>query len=195
MRRNRFLAAGAVIGRVGALCLALMCPAQAEKTDRSKPINLESDRMRVDDAQKSSVFEGRVVMTQGTLTIRADKITVRQDKDGFQYGTASGNLATFRQKRDGAGEYVEGEAERIEYDGKIDRVEFFSRARLKREPADEVRGNYISYDSRTEFFSVNSGANPAAPGSPDARVRAVIQPKLQPEDAGKASAPGASKQQ
>ena len=74
-------------------------------------------------------------MTQGTLSIHADKITVRQDKDGYQYGIAIGNPATFRQKRDGADEYIEGEAERIEYDGKLDRVEFFNQARLLREPA------------------------------------------------------------
>ena len=183
---------------VCAFCLAPALPAHAEKADRNKPINLESDRMRVDDAQKISVFEGNVQMTQGTLTIRGDTITIRQDKDGFQYGTASGTLAKFRQKRDGADEYVEGEAERIEYNGKADRVEFFNRARLKREPADEVRGNYISYDSRTEFFTVNSGANaPAAGGAggADTRVRAVIQPKAQPEDAGRAPAPGSTKPQ
>lgn len=180
------------------LC-ALFCaflangPATAEKADRGKPINLEADRMRVDDAQKVSVFEGKVVMTQGTLTIRADKITVRQDKEGYQYGTATGNLATFRQKRDGAEEYVEGEAEQIEYNGKIDRVEFFRRGRLKREPADEVRGNYISYDSRTEYFSV-TGAGPAQPGNPGGRVTAVIQPKTPADDAGKTPAPGNTKQ-
>jgi lipopolysaccharide export system protein LptA len=178
-----------------ALCLVLANAAHAEKADRAKPINVEADRMRVDDAQKTSVFEGNVQMTQGTLTIRGDTITVRQDKEGFQYGTATGSLARFRQKRDGANEYGEGEAERIEYNGKLDRVEFFSRARLKREPADEVRGNYISYDSRTEFFTVNSGANPAAPGSPDARVRAVIQPKAVTEDSEKTLPAAASPKQ
>ena len=176
-----------------ACCLGLAGPAQAERADRSKPINLESDRMRVDDVQRISVFEGKVVMTQGTLTIRADKVTVRQDQEGYQYGSASGNPASFRQKRDGANEYVEGEAERIEYNGKLDRVEFFNRARLKREPADEVRGNYISYDSRTEYFTVTGGAGPTASGSPDARVHAVIQPRNTGEDAEKAPAPGTPK--
>ena len=158
--------------------------AQAEKADRSKPINLESDRMHVDDAQKLSVFEGKVLMTQGTLSIRADKVTVRQDKDGYQYGTASGNPATFRQKRDGAEGYIEGEAERIEYDGKLDRVEFFNRARLLRGPADEVRGNYISYDARTEYFAVTGGNAPGARNDPGGRVRAVIQPRAAGEQAG-----------
>jgi lipopolysaccharide export system protein LptA len=175
------------------LSLCLVAPAHAERADRTKPINLESDSMRVDDVQKISVFEGKVVMTQGTLTIHADKITVRQDKEGHQYGSASGNLATFRQKRDGADEYVEGEAERIEYDGKIDRVEFFSRARLKREPADEVHGNYISYDSRTEYFTVTGGSTPAASGSPAARVRAVIQPRNSADESEKAPTPATPK--
>ncbi len=176
-----------------ACCLGLAGQAQAERADRSKPINLESDQMRVDDAQKTSVFEGKVVMTQGTLTIRADRVTVRQDQEGHQYGSASGNPATFRQKRDGANEYIEGEAERIEYNGKLDKVEFFNHARLKREPADEVRGNYISYDSRTEYFTVTGGAGTAASGSSDARVHAVIQPRNTGEDAEKAPATGAPK--
>ena len=184
MQKNS-LAAVVLLG----LFLALAAPAQAERADRTKPINLESDSMRVDDVQKTSVFEGKVLMTQGTLTIRADRITVRQDKEGNQYGTASGNPATFRQKRDGADEYIDGEAERIEYNGKIDKVEFFNRARLKREPADEVRGNYISYDSRTEFFTVTGGSDPATSGGPGGRVHAVIQPRNSAEDSEKPPAP------
>ena len=174
-------------------CLGWAGAAQAERADRGKPINLESDRMHVDDVQKTSVFEGRVVMTQGTLSIRADKVTVRQDKDGYQYGSAIGHPATFRQKRDGAEGYIQGEADRIEYDGKLDRVEFFNHARLLREPADEVRGNYISYDARTEYFSVSGGAAPSAGGSPDGRVHAVIQPRTTGEEPGTAPAPDATK--
>ncbi len=176
-------------------CLGLTQPALAERADRSKPIHLESDRMRVDDVHKTSVFEGRVVMTQGTLSIRADRITVRQDQDGYQYGSASGNPATFRQKRDGGDGYIQGEAERIEYDGKRDRVEFFNRARLLREPADEVRGNYISYDSRTEFFTVTGSTGPGADGSPGSRVHAVIQPRAAAEEAGKTPSPDATRQE
>lgn len=190
--------ASRVIGAL-AVCAALLAgPAQAERADRSKPINLESDRMQVDDAQKTSVFEGKVVMTQGTLSIHADKITVRQDKDGYQYGIASGHPVIFRQKRDGAEGYIQGEAERIEYNSKLDRVEFFNRARLLREPADEVRGNYISYDSRTEYFTVTGGATGTGAGmgagaSPGGRVRAVIQPRAEKEDPGNAPPPEATR--
>jgi len=182
-----------LMGLLFAVCVGLAVPSLAERADRTKPINLESDRMRIDDVQKISVFEGKVVMTQGTLTIRAEKVTVRQDKDGYQYGSASGNLASFRQKRDGADEYVEGEAERIEYNGKLDTVEFFNRARLKREPADEVRGNYISYDLRTEYFTVTGGEGGSASGGPADRVRAVIQPRNAGGDAATGATPDATK--
>ncbi|HWI14045.1 MAG TPA: lipopolysaccharide transport periplasmic protein LptA [Burkholderiales bacterium] len=152
-------------------------PAYAEKADREKPINLEADRVTVDDAKQLATFEGNVVLTQGTLTIRGNRMEVRQDAEGFRQGTTWGNLAYFRQKRDGYDEYIEGWAERIEYDSKADKVQLFTRAMLKR-GADEVRGNYISYDATTEFFQVIGGGTKAASaGNPQGRVRAVMQPK------------------
>lgn len=149
--------------------------ALADRTDRDQPVNVESDTMVADDAKKIATFEGKVVLTQGTLVIRGDKIVVHQDSDGFQFGVATGNPATFRQKRDGSDEYFEGEASRIEYDGKADRVELFDNARLHRDGGDDVRGSYISYNAKTEFFTVKSGGG--APGSGDERVRAVLMPK------------------
>jgi lipopolysaccharide export system protein LptA len=166
-----------------ALALALACttaPSFAERADRDKPVNIESDRMTADDAKQVAVFDGRVVLTQGTFILRADKLTVRQDKDGFSLATAEGKPATFRQKRDGADEWVDGEALRIEYDGKKDFIELFERARLTRDK-DEVRGNYISYDSRTEFFTVQNSKQFQPSPPRDGRVRAVIQPKKNDE--------------
>ena len=157
------------------LAAVLTTPVLAERADRDKPVNLESDRMNADDAKKTAVFEGRVVLTQGTMVIRADRLIVRQDSQGFQFGTAMGNPASFRQKREGYEEFIEGEAERIEYDGRADRVEFFNRARLRRDCGDDVVGNFISYDAKTEQFSVQSAQGTAA--GKDDRVRAVIMPK------------------
>jgi lipopolysaccharide export system protein LptA len=162
-----------------AAALALVAaPAAAEKADREKPINIESNRMTADDAKQVAVFEGRVVLTQGTFVLRADRITVRQDKDGNQSGIAIGKPATFRQKRDGVDEWIEGEALRIEYDVRTDKVELFDRARVLR-GQDEVRGNYISYDSRTEFMLVQDARDPksATGPAPGGRVSATIQPK------------------
>lgn len=160
-------------------CALLACaaPAPAEKADREKPINLEADRVSIDDAKQLAVFEGNVLLTQGTLQIRGDRMEVRQDKDGFKYGTTWGNLAYFKQKRDGYDEYIEGWAERIEYDGRSDTMQMFNRAQMRR-GEDEVRGSYISYDSKTEFFRVTGAENKTAGASkPESRVHAVLQPK------------------
>lgn len=163
-------------------------PAHAERMDRDKPVNVEADRMLADDGTKTVVFEGRVVLTQGTFVLRADKLTVRQDKEGFQTGVATGSPATFRQRREGTDEWIDGEALRIEYDGRGERVELFDRARVRRDK-DEVRGNYISYDTRSEVYRVQGSKElSASPGGRDERVRAVIQPKKK-DDAAAPRAP------
>lgn len=161
----------------------------ADRTDADQPVALEADRVTVDDAKKVHVFDGNVLLTQGTLTIRAQRLIVSQDGQGFQKGVATGAPARFRQKREGRDDYVEGEAERIEHDNRRERTEFFGQARIK-SGLDEVRGNYISYDARTEQYTANAapGAAPRADGS--GRVRAVIQPKQKPADpTGTAAAP------
>lgn len=150
--------------------------ASAERGDREKPINLEADTVTVDDLSQTSIYEGNVMLTQGTILLRATRLVVKQDAEGFQHGTAYGSPANFRQKRDGVDEYVEGYALRIEYDGRKDLVEFFEQARLKRN-LDEVRGSYISYDSGAEFMKALGGKEAASAANPQGRVRAVIQPK------------------
>lgn len=166
-----------------AFCIGILvaAPALAERADRDKPVNLEADRITVDDAQKVQILEGKVQLVQGTLVIRCAKLVVTQDAEGFQKGVAysgEGGLARFRQKREGKDEYVEGEAERIEYESKAEKAQFFLRA-MVRSGLDEVRGQYISYDAKTERYFASGGpdgSSAAAVGKPD-RVRAVIQPK------------------
>jgi len=150
--------------------------ALAEKADRDKPVNIESDSMISDEAKKIATFEGKVVLTQGSLIIRADRIVVRQDGDGFYHGIASGRPATFRHKRDGDGGNIDAEAFRIEYDNKLERVEFFNGARLRRDSGDDIRGDFISYDAKTERFTVKSTGETAGTDR-EGRVRATIMPK------------------
>ena len=164
---------------IGVLLLLLVpVVGHAEQADRDKPINLEADTVNLDDINKVSIYQGNVRLTQGSLLIRSDKLVVTEDKDGFQHATAYGNPASFRQKREGLDEYVEGYGLRIEYNAKADKAELFTQARMKRN-LDEVRGDYISYDAKTEFFQVIGGGKEAAtPGKEKGRVRAVIQPKV-----------------
>jgi lipopolysaccharide export system protein LptA len=178
-RKSRRVSNAALSLLLAGLCLAGPA-ALAERADRDKPVNLEADRVDLDDAKKEAIFEGNVTLTQGTLQIKADKVIVKQDADGFQYGIAFGKPANFRQKREGFDEYIEGFAERLEYDGKVEKMQMFTNARIQR-GIDEVRGDYISYNSVTEFFQVIGGGKTAATtGNPQGRVRAVIQPKPKP---------------
>lgn len=158
----------------------------AERADRDKPIHLEADHATVEDinrkdASRVSVFTGNVVFTQGTLIIRADKVVMKEDENGFRYATALGDLVSFRQKRDGLDEYIEGWSERVEFDNKTDTLELFRKAHLKR-GQDEVKGDYISYNMTSEFFQVKGSADRGEESGPDSRVRVVIQPKNKPEN-------------
>lgn len=161
---------------------SLTLPALAEKADREKPITLEANRISVDDVKKVQVYEGNVVLTQGTLSIRTDRLIVTQDADGFQKGVAhggQGGVARFRQKREGKDEFIEGEGERIEHDARTETTEFFVRAWV-RSGLDEVKGNFISYDGANEKYLVTSGVSADGKGPAKVeggRVRAIIQPK------------------
>ena len=157
-------------------------PAGAEKADRAKPTQIESDSMQYDDVKQTTVFTGNVTLTKGTVVIRGDRLVLRQDPEGYQYGTAFGNPATFRQKRDGGEQFVTGLGQQLDYDGKTEIVKFRERAQVKRldrdRVTDEVHGNLIVYDSRSEFISVDGGGSRAAtPENPAGRVRVVIQPR------------------
>ena len=170
------------------LALAAL-PAQAERADRDKPTQLEANRMSADDARRVSIFEGNVVMTKGTITLRGEKVVVRVDAEGFQHATVTGNPVRFRQKTDPSqgrpGVWTEAEALRLEIDEKTDRIELFDRARVTRDQ-DEVRGDYIFVDQRSEFFSATSGKQSGG------RVRAVIQPKNPSPAPGAPAAPAAA---
>ena len=151
--------------------------ALAEAADRDKPIDLEADSVKVDDSKQISTYSGNVILTQGTLVIRADKLIVREDQGGFQHSTSLGNPTTFKQKMEGKNEYMEGSAQRIEYDGRMDKVQLFTKAWVKR-GEDIVHGDYIMYDANAEYAEViGGGSQSATPGTPNGRVRAIIQPK------------------
>ena len=155
----------------GLLALALVTPAFAERADRDKPMNIEADAGRYEDQKQVTTFTGNVVATKGTIVMRGARLEVRQDASGNQSGTMyadPGKRAFFRQKREGVDEYIEGEAETIEYDGKSDIVRFIRRAEMRRLAGatvqDEVLGSLIVYNNVTEVYTVDGGAR--ASGAP-----------------------------
>ena len=191
--RNRLLFDCLPVPRRRALVAALLCagalaPAsfstRAEKADRFKELTIEADQSSSGDLlNQVFIFNGNVVVTKGTMVIRADRIEVRESPDGYRSAVAIGSPsrhATFRQKRDAPDEWIEGDAERLEYDGRSDVIRFVHNASVRRlrgtNAADELTGNLVTYDSSTEVFHVSGGAQATA-ANPGGRVRAVLMPK------------------
>jgi len=171
-----------------AALLALMllaAPAGAEKADRTKPLNVAADRQGTFDLLKQVVvFSGNVIITKGTIVIKADRVEVREASDGYRTAVAIGSSAhpaTFRQKRDGVDEYIDGQADRLEYEEKGDVIRFVNNAIVRRlrgaTIGDEITGSLITYDNTTEVFSVSGGTPANTAGSPGGRVRAVLTPR------------------
>jgi lipopolysaccharide export system protein LptA len=153
----------------------------AERADREKEIVVGADRLTADDNNKTSTFEGSVVITQGTMRMTANKVTVREDKDRHKFYVANGAPVTFRQKRDNADEWIEGFAERAEFDDRNDVLRLFNKARVKRNN-DELTGEHITYDMNREVAEV-VGA-PTTSTSSGSRVKMTFTPKKKEEKPG-----------
>lgn len=178
---RRLVAAG-----IAAIALALATTAaHAEKADRNKPLNVAADSQgTVDLLKQVVVFSGNVIITKGTIVMKADRVEVREGPDGYRTAVATGSNArpaTFRQKRDGVDEFIDGQAERLEYDERSDTIRFVNHAVVRRlrgaTIADEITGSLISYDNTTEVFSVQGGSQAVSAGNPGGRVRAVLTPR------------------
>jgi lipopolysaccharide export system protein LptA len=181
MYKLRFSSLQVACAVLGAIATFAVAPVAAEKADRNKQMVIDAGKAEFDETTQTRVLTGSVVITKGTLSIRADKVTIKEDAQGFAFVVATGKLANFRQKREGLDQYMDGAAERIDYDGKAETVKLIQRAQLKRlekeKVADEVYGAQINYDSKTEFYSVESGAGGQTSQNPSGRVRIVLQPK------------------
>lgn len=175
--------------------LAALAPpaAQAEKADRTRQMVISAERPGTVDLQRQVVvFNGDVSISQGSMLIRAERVELREMPDGYRAATAIGSAATpasYRQKREGLDETVEGSADRIEYDGRTETLRFVGHGAVRRlrggVVADEITGETIVWDAAVEVFRVEGGESTA--GNPGGRVRAVLSPRA----ASAASAPPA----
>ena len=149
---------------VGVVCVLACGMSFAERADSLKPIDILADSSVMNMVNKGGTAEGNVVLTRGTLVMKSGKLTATEDPQGYMFVTllaAPGALATFRQKRDGGADlWVEGEAERIDYDDKTDVVKLQGRAKVRNLDGTRVtagaEGAFISYDSRKEVVTTTN---------------------------------------
>jgi len=184
-----------IVFSLGLLFFGAHALVHAEREDKNRPMNIEADALVHDDLKQVTVFSGHVVVTKGTIVLKGERMEIREDPQGFQFGLITpepGARAFYRQKREGLNEFMEGEAERIEYDGRLDRVTLSQRAVLRRYRGtalnDEMSGQVITYDHLSETFRVDAkpasqsaGKANGAPavGGDSAKSMGLLSPKTE----------------
>ena len=146
-----------------------------------------SDTLSYDDANKTSVFTGNVILTRGLMKLTSDRLDLREDAQGFQYGVATVDKSRFvfiRQERPENYEVVEARGDRGEYDGKLNTVKMVGHATVTRficgKPFDTVNGEVVTFNNQNNTYSATGGpASAAQPG----RVRSIAQPRSKTDQA------------
>ncbi len=163
--------------------------ASAEKADRNKPMNIEADTLKHDEQKQLTFFSGKVLMTKGSLVLRAARMEVKQDAQGNQIATLSaesGERIFFRQKREGLDEYTEGEAETAIYNSQADTLTLSNRAELRlvrgTVVADRIQGQQIVLNNTTEVFSVDGKSSTTQGASGSQRVKATLTPRAKTQE-------------
>lgn len=182
------------------LCLLLSAgligttPAQAARDDANKPLSVSADKGgRLDVVRQRTELNGNVILSRGSMQLKAERMDIQEGADGFYLAYAQGEAGkpvSFRQDRDVPGESIQGYADQLEYDGRADTVRFVGNAVVRRMRGtvvvDEVSGAVIVYDNRTEVFGVEGGQGAL---QPNGRVRLVMSPRGASAPAPAASTP------
>jgi len=160
-----------------AIACSLSLPARAEQTDREQPMNITADHCDFDQKTMKSICTSNVVVVQGSMTIHADRITIRQDAQGNQFAQGEGSPVRFRQKLDKSPDWLEAESLKFDYDGKKGFLQLFEKAKVSKNQ-DVVVGDHITYDLNSELYQVKS--------NPGGRVNITITPQKKEIPAGAA---------
>ena len=160
-----------------AALIAAAIPAFALESDRSKPIEIEADQGSLDQANQVTTFSGNVIIKQGTLNINAASVTVSRNNKGDQLMKANGSPVRFSQQLDGNKGTVNGQGNQVEYASATGLVKLTGNAKVQR-GGDVAQGAVITYNMRTEVYTIHGGSKQAGVKSPakSGRVSVVIQP-------------------
>ncbi|MES9846139.1 MAG: lipopolysaccharide transport periplasmic protein LptA [Candidatus Sedimenticola sp. PURPLELP] len=151
------------------LMLALPGLGFALESDKDQPIYIESDSVDFDDDKGIAVYKGSVELTQGSIRVTADKITVTQSKDKESDRIlATGKPVTYKQDTDGGKGAIRARMKRMEYDSNSEILHMIGDAVLS-QGKDTFKSDRINYDRAKAV--VKAGAS--AKGKQ--RVRVTIQ--------------------
>ncbi|CAD5106789.1 lipopolysaccharide transport periplasmic protein LptA [Zestomonas carbonaria] len=155
--------------------------AWALPTDRDQPIRVQADSAELDDRQGVAVYRGDVVITQGSMKITGDTVTITQNAQGdIEVFTSVGKPAYYEQKPAVDKEIVQAYGLTIQYFAAKDRIVLIDQAKVVQE-GNTFEGEKIVYDTQRQI--VNAGrATGTNVTTPRPRIDMVIQPKKKPAD-------------
>lgn len=162
------------------LGLALPQASPALSTDSQQPIYIEADRVEVDDSKGVSTYHGGVELTQGSMRLLADQLTVLTEGQDVKQVTAVGKPARFSQKPD-KGDEIIATAAKMDYEAARKRILLLDGAQLQ-QGQNTFRSPRIEYDIQREAVIASGGGK-----GPQGRVHIVIEPRKKDAAPGKES--------
>ncbi len=149
----------------------------ALSSDRNQPIRIQADHFLGDEIKQTATYTGNVRVDQGTMRLTGKRLELVETAKGYHVGTLTGNLATFRQKRDprirGVEEWISGHAQKIVYEEQTGVITLTGDALVERSEngviKDRAEGSKIIYDTLRSRTIIQ--------GNQDGRARTVIAPR------------------
>lgn len=153
------------------LLLGLLDSSTVLAADTNHPIEITADTAMREEPSGKTTYRGDVVLTQGSLEIRADSLVFSFDSDNTTLITAKGNPATLKQRPENADTPVDASAATIEYHEKSERVRLVGNAKILQDGA-VIEGNTIEYLVGTQRVIAAGSPETGAPQ----RVKVTIPP-------------------
>ena len=148
----------------------------ALEQDRSQPIEVSANQATLDDKQSLAVYEGNVVLTQGSLTIKADKLTIKAAKNGqVDEVIAIGKLAEFTQTPEPNKDPIIAKAEHITYSVAQEKI-VLTRSASVVQNKNLFQGNVITYNIKQQKLSASGPSETQPEGQPTGRVKMILPP-------------------
>jgi lipopolysaccharide export system protein LptA len=140
----------------------------ALEDDFNQQIIVDADRQEVNIKENRVTFYTNVVVTQGSIKMRADELSViGSEEKGSEVMIAKGQPATFYQMLD-SGKPIEAEANEVRYDLKTQTLTLSNNAQLKQEES-LVKGSMIKYSIDKQEM--------VAQGDENSRVTTIFLPQ------------------
>lgn len=152
------------------LALLPLC-ALALPEDRNQPIQLEASRGQIDQKTGVSTYEGNVVITQGSLRLNGDAVTIHVKDGGVQRMEATGNPVKLRYRPSADKPEILGDSRRVEYDVASSKVVMSGNARLI-QGQDSFTGERVEYDLKSDVVRARGAGD-------NGRIQFIIQPRAQ----------------